>query len=181
MRITKVTTKTGDMGETSMGDGKRVSKDHPAMVFQGDLDELNSHIGLALAVEGINDWSEPLLSIQQDIFNIGGEASMPNTDVSLLKKDRISFLESAIETMNSELPPLKEFILPGGNQFCAHLHVVRAACRRAERSCVTLLNNGEDVKLWLQYLNRLSDYIFVLARCVHLKLDGQEELWQREK
>lgn len=181
MRISKVTTKTGDKGETGMGDGKRVSKDHPNMVFQGDLDELNSHLGLAMAIGENGYWIEALTSIQQDIFNIGGEASMPETDMTLLKVDRVSFLESSIESMNGELPPLKEFILPGGDEFCARLHVARAVCRRTERSCVTLMNSGVNVKSWLQYLNRLSDYLFVLVRYVNQKNDGEEALWDREK
>ena len=95
-----------------MGDGKRVSKDHPAIAFLGDLDELNSHLGLALAAGG-KEWAEELTSIQQDIFNIGGEASMSDTDIALLDDSRISRLESAIKEMNGKLPPLKEFILPG--------------------------------------------------------------------
>ncbi len=181
MRISKVTTKTGDKGETGMGDGKRVSKDHPAMVFQGDLDELNSHLGLALAAGEDQKWIEALTSIQQDIFNMGGEASMPETELSLLDESRIGVLEASIEKMNSELPPLKEFILPGGDDFCARLHVARSVCRRAERSCVTLMNSGMDVKFWLQYLNRLSDYLFVLVRYANQKNDGSEALWDREK
>jgi len=180
MRISKVTTKTGDKGNTSMGDGKRVSKDHPAIVFLGDLDELNSHLGLVLAAGG-KEWAEELTSIQQDIFNIGGEASMSDTDIALLDDSRISRLESAIEEMNGELPPLKEFILPGGDEFCVRLHVTRTVCRRAERSCVTLMNSGVDVKSWLQYLNRLSDYLFVLVRYANQKNDDGEALWDREK
>ncbi len=163
-----------------MGDGKRVSKDHPAIIFLGDLDELNSHLGLVLATEG-KEWAEELTSIQQDIFNIGGEASMSDTDIALLDDSRISRLESAIEEMNGELPPLKEFILPGGDEFCVRLHVTRTVCRRAERSCVTLMNSGVDVKSWLQYLNRLSDYLFVLVRYANKKNDDGEALWDREK
>ncbi len=180
MRISKVTTKTGDKGETGMGDGKRVAKDHPVMAFQGDLDELNSHLGLALTV-GEEELTEGLKSIQQDIFNIGGEASMLESELALLDDSRISELESAIEKMNGELPPLKEFILPGGDEFCARLHVARAVCRRTERSCVTLMNTGVDVKSWLQFLNRLSDYLFVLVRYANQKNDGGEALWDREK
>ncbi len=180
MRISKVTTKTGDKGETGLGDGKRVPKDHPAMVFQGDLDELNSHLGLALAILTDDESGKDLTEIQQDIFNIGGEASIPEAELSLLDKSRVAFLESAIEKMNGELPPLKEFILPGGDDFCARLHVARAVCRRAERSCVTLLNSGTDVKCWLQYLNRLSDYLFVLVRYATQKQGGSESLWKRE-
>ncbi len=143
-----------------MGDGKRVSKDHPAIVFLGDLDELNSHLGLALAAGG-KEWAEELTSIQQDIFNIGGEASMSDTDIALLDDSCISRLESAIEEMNGKLPPLKEFILPGGDEFCARLHVTRTVCRRAERSAVGLSLKESNV---VPYLNRLSDFLWSAAR-----------------
>ncbi len=106
---------------------------------------------------------------------------MSDTDIALLDDSRISRLESAIEEMNGKLPPLKEFILPGGDEFCVRLHVTRTVCRRAERSCVTLMNSDADVKSWLQYLNRLSDYLFVLVRYANQKNDDGEALWDREK
>jgi len=106
---------------------------------------------------------------------------MSDTDIVLLDDSRISRLESAIEEMNGKLPPLKEFILPGGDEFCVRLHVTRTVCRRSERSCVTLMNSGVDVKSWLQYLNRLSDYLFVLVRYANQKNDDSEALWDREK
>ena len=179
MRISKVTTKTGDKGETGLGDGKRVSKDHPAIVFQGDLDELNSHLGLAISTLTKDGWIEPLTLIQQDLFNIGGEAAMPGADLNLLTEDRITVLESFIDRLNESLPPLKEFILPGGDEICARLHVTRAVCRRAERSCVTWMHQGVDVKLWLPYLNRLSDFLFVLIRSKTQSSGGNEVLWKR--
>jgi len=120
-----------------------------------------------------------LQSIQQDLFNIGGEASMPKEEISLLKDDRITYLESYITKMNKELPPLEEFILPGGNELCSRLHIVRAVCRRAERSCIPLLSKKANNKNWLKYLNRLSDFIFVLIRLLNQNEGLDEMLWER--
>jgi len=181
MRISKVTTKTGDKGETGLGDGKRISKDHPNMDFLGDIDELNSFLGLAINVCKEKNLFQELQSIQQDLFNMGGEASMPGTEMELLSADRVVFLEASLEKINETLPPLKEFILPGGDEFSARIHVARAVCRRAERSCVSLLNTGVDVRNWLVYLNRLSDYFFVLARYITQNKGKNETLWDRDK
>ena len=181
MRISKVTTKTGDKGETGLGDGKRISKDHPNMDFLGDIDELNSFLGLAIDACKEKNLFQKLQSIQQDLFNMGGEASMPGSEMELLSEDRIVFLEASLEKMNETLPPLKEFILPGGDEFSARIHVTRAVCRRAERSFVSLLNTGVDVRNWLVYLNRLSDYFFVLARYITQNKGKNETLWDRDK
>ncbi|MBC8345343.1 MAG: cob(I)yrinic acid a,c-diamide adenosyltransferase [Candidatus Marinimicrobia bacterium] len=181
MRISKVTTKTGDKGKTGLGDRNRVSKDHPIMGFLGEIDELNSFLGLAISSCKEMGLIQELQSIQQDLFNIGGEASMPGSKMELLSKDRIVFLEKSVDKMNESLPPLKEFILPGGDEFSARIHVVRAVCRRVERSCVTLMNTGVDVKFWLIYLNRLSDYCFVLARYITQSEGENETLWVRDK
>ena len=181
MRISKVTTKTGDKGETGLGDGKRISKDHPNMDFLGDIDELNSFLGLAINACKEKNLFQKLQSIQQDLFNMGGEASMPGSEMELLSEDRIVFLEASLEKINETLPPLKEFILPGGDEFSARIHVTRAVCRRAERSCVSLLNIGVDVRNWLVYLNRLSDYFFVLARYITQNKGKNETLWDRDK
>ena len=179
MRISKVTTKTGDNGKTSLGDGTRVSKDHPNINFLGDIDELNTHLGHAISTCDSKIIKKQLESIQQDLFNIGGESSMPNEEISLLKVDRITFLEEHINKMNKELPPLKEFILPGGDELCSRLHIVRAVCRKAERSCVTLLSKETKDKSWLIYLNRLSDFIFVLIRHLNQNEGLDEMLWER--
>ena len=181
MRISKVTTKTGDKGETGLGDGKRISKDHPNMDFLGDIDELNSFLGLAIDACKEKNLFQKLQSIQQDLFNMGGEASMPGTEMELLSADRVVFLEASLEKINETLPPLKEFILPGGDEFSARIHVARAVCRRAERSCASLLNTGVDVRNWLVYLNRLSDYFFVLARYITQNKGKNETLWDRDK
>jgi len=179
MRISKVTTKTGDNGKTGLGDGTRVSKDHPRINFLGDIDELNTHLGHAITICESKVIIKQLESIQQDLFNIGGEASMPNEEISLLKNDRTNFLEENINKMNKELPPLEEFILPGGDELCSRLHIVRAVCRRTERSCVTLIAKGAKDKSWLTYLNRLSDFIFVLVRYLNQNKGLDETLWQR--
>jgi len=181
MRISKVTTKTGDKGQTGLGDGKRIPKDHPNMVFLGDIDELNSFLGMAITACKDHQLVSELKFIQQDLFNLGGEASMPGSDIELLSEDRLTFLEESIEIMNAKLKPLKEFILPGGDEFSARIHVARAVCRRVERSCVTLMNTGVDVKSWLTYLNRLSDYFFVMARFSSQNQGEDETLWERDK
>ena len=179
MRISKVTTKTGDKGKTSLGDGTRVFKDHPNINFLGDVDELNTHLGHAISSCDSKIIRNQLKSIQQDLFNIGGESSMPNEEISLLKDDRIAFLEEHINKMNNELPPLEEFILPGGDELCSRLHIVRAVCRRAERSCVRLITKESIDKNWLTYLNRLSDFIFVLVRYLNQNEGLDETLWER--
>ena len=179
MRISKVSTRKGDKGRTSLGTGERVDKDHPVVEFMGEVDELNSQIGLSISFCENESLIRELSSIQQDLFNIGGEASLLNSDLNLLKEDRLDFLELNIKKYNENLPPLKEFILPGGNQFCAQLHINRAVSRRVERACVALSSEGVSVKNWLPYLNRLSDYFFVLARNVSSEKGAKEILWDR--
>ena len=179
MRISKVTTKTGDKGETGLGDGKRISKSHPNIELLGDIDELNSVLGLAITNCANQDMIKELKSIQQDLLNMGGEVSMPESEIELLSENRIIFLEDMIEKMNLTLPPLKEFILPGGDEFSARIHLTRAVCRRVERCCVTFIDTGVDKKHWLRYLNRLSDYFFVLARFTTQNIGGSETFWER--
>ena len=180
-RISKVTTKTGDKGETGLGDGSRVSKSHPLIRLLGEIDELNSYLGRAIASCNKDTIIVELQSIQQDLFNMGGEVSMPKTEINLLTKDRISFLEDRIAKLNEQLPPLEEFILPGGDEFCSRIHVLRAVCRRGERYCVEVMEEGLKIRYWLLYLNRLSDYFFVLSRYYSLE-DGEDEiLWNRNK
>ena len=180
-RISKVTTKTGDKGETGLGDGSRVSKSHPLIRLLGEIDELNSYLGRAIASCNKDTIIVELQSIQQDLFNMGGEVSMPKTEINLLTKDRISFLEDRIAKLNEQLPPLEEFILPGGDEFCSRIHVLRAVCRRVERYCVEVMEEGIKIRYWLLYLNRLSDYFFVLSRYYSLE-DGEDEiLWDRNK
>ena len=112
---------------------------------------------------------------------MGGEAAMPNSELNLLNKDRVLFLENRIAFFNEKLPPLDEFILPGGDEFCSKVHVLRAICRRVERYCVKAKEEDIEIKYWLLYLNRLSDYFFVLSRYFSLKDGDDEILWDRKK
>ncbi|MBL7046326.1 MAG: cob(I)yrinic acid a,c-diamide adenosyltransferase [Candidatus Marinimicrobia bacterium] len=177
MRITKVTTKKGDKGKTDLGNGTRISKNHPRIHTIGEIDELNAFLGFAITKTTDNSCISDLKSIQNDLFNLGGELALPDSDLNLLSDDRINFLEKHIEKMNSELPPLKEFILPGGDEFSSRLGLARAVCRRAERTLVGLLETEKGRELWIVYLNRLSDYLFVLARYYTHQSGGGETQW----
>ena len=178
MRITKVTTKTGDQGDTTLGDGSRVSKDNARIQCLGSIDELNASIGLAL-VTSTEDHVADLESIQNDLLNIGGELSIPLVEKPLLHDERVSFLEKRIELINKQLLPLEEFIIPGGSETSARLHVARSICRRAERNLVSLKNTEKLSIDILKYINRLSDYLFVLARLV-IDISGSKETqWDR--
>ena len=179
MRISKVTTKSGDRGKTSLGNGERVSKSHLIINLLGDIDELNSQIGSAISSCKSSLISSELQSIQQDLFNLGGEISIFNSGTILINDDKVKFLEERIEDLNQALRPLKEFIMPGGDEFCARIHLARAVCRRAERSCVAVLDLVKEKNIWLPYLNRLSDYLFVLARYVSSEQGSEEILWKR--
>ena len=178
MRITKVTTKTGDKGKTALGDGSRVKKDSLRIHCLGSIDELNSSIGLAsvmLPVKPIID----LKSVQNDLLNIGAEISMPGSKKKFLNKDRILFLEKEIESINKDLQPLEEFILPGGNDLCSRVHMARSICRRAERDLVSLNSKEQISPEVLKYINRLSDYLFVVARLLIQISDSDEIQWNR--
>ena len=179
MRISKVTTKSGDRGKTSLGNGERVSKSHLIINLLGDIDELNSQIGSAISSCKSSLISSELQSIQQDLFNLGGEISIFNSGTILINDDKVKFLEERIEDLNQALRPLKEFIMPGGDEFCSRIHLARAVCRRAERSCVAVLDLVKEKNIWLPYLNRLSDYLFVLARYVSSERGSEEILWKR--
>ena len=179
MRISKVTTKSGDKGKTSLGNGERVSKSHLIINLLGDIDELNSQIGSAISSSKSSLISSELQSIQQDLFNLGGEISIFNSGTILINDDKVKFLEERIEDLNQTLKPLKEFIMPGGDEFCSRIHLARAVCRRAERSCVSVLDLIKEKNIWLPYLNRLSDYLFVLARYVSSERGSEEILWKR--
>ena len=178
MRITKVTTKTGDKGKTALADGSRVYKDSLRVHCLGSVDELNSSIGFAAVVRP----EKPEIDfniIQNDLLNIGAEISIPNSDNSFLHQDRIVHLDKEIELINKELPPLREFILPGGNEICSRILLARSICRRTERDLVSLNNKEQISPRVLQYMNRLSDYLFVLARML-IKISESDELqWNR--
>ena len=181
MRITRVTTKTGDMGETSLGTGTRVRKDHPRVSVLGDLDHLNSIIGWTICSCVNIHLAGELKNIQQDIFNISGDISLPYTESKLLKKERLDAIEEHIDKITKKLPPLREFILPGGSEFISRLHIARTSCRKAERSLVSMYNNEDFNELHAKYINRLSDYLFLFARLVNHNEGAEEEHWLLDK
>lgn len=161
-RLSRITTRTGDDGSTGLAGNVRVAKDHPRVEAMGDVDELNSHIGLLLT-EALPDQIAALLTtIQHHLFDLGGELAMP--EFCGITEDKLAMLDAAIEQYNASLPPLKEFVLPGGNRTAAQCHVCRTVCRRAERHLVTLAHAETVSPLLVRYLNRLSDLLFVLAR-----------------
>ena len=161
-RLTHIYTKTGDKGTTGLGDGSRVEKYNPRVDGLGSIDELNSIIGMLLTEDIDEDNSKILLKIQHDLFDIGGELSIPNHIKVVIEK--VVFLEQHIDRMNQELEPLKEFILPGGCKAAAICHHARTVCRRAERILVKLTGTDTVNEISLKYVNRLSDFLFVFAR-----------------
>ena len=175
MRVTKVVTKTGDNGETGLGNGERVSKDSLRVHTMGAIDELNSFLGWARTVSKDLSYDQ-LGKIQQDLFNIGGELSIPDVEMNLLENSRVTWLEQSTNEYNQMLSPMKEFILPGGTELSSRLHIVRA-----ERKIVSLSKVEYVSKEHLKYLNRLSDYLFTLAR-IDMKKSGTSELsWDYKK
>lgn len=178
-RLSKIYTRTGDQGDTGLGDGSRVDKDNPRVEAFGSVDELNSHIGLLLAQTAVPaDIRATLVDVQHDLFDLGGELCIPGHQA--ISGAHIARLEQALDALNADLPPLKEFILPGGNPAAATAHVARAVCRRAERRVVSLARHESVNAPVLGYLNRLSDLLFVIAR-VLARADGGEVLWRHER
>lgn len=176
-RLSKIYTRTGDDGTTGLGDGSRIDKDAPRMEAIGTVDEVNSHIGVLIATLPDGDDYAPLLSqIQHDLFDLGGELAVPG--FTLISEDRISALETELDELNEDLPPLKNFILPGGSPAAAQCHLARVVCRRAERCVITLSKTDAVNEPVRKYLNRLSDLLFVLARLIARRDGGQEVLWQ---
>ncbi|MBL1260468.1 MAG: cob(I)yrinic acid a,c-diamide adenosyltransferase [Thiotrichaceae bacterium] len=175
-RLSKIATRTGDNGTTGLADGSRTNKDHPRIAAMGDIDELNSSIGLILIHPLPNDISDLLCDIQHSMFDLGGELSMPGQ--GFITEQALTKLDEALEMLNAKLPPLKEFILPGGSPAAAHCHMARTICRRAERSIITLGNQTELSEFAVAYLNRLSDLLFVIARTLARVQKTNEPLWQ---
>ena len=182
-RLTQIATRTGDDGSTGLGDGSRVPKDHLRIHALGEVDELNSHLGVLLCEPLPDDVRELLVTIQHELFNLGGELSIPGYE--LLKGDAVIRLDEALAEYNSRLPRLQEFILPGGSRSAALAHVARTVARRAERALVTL---GAQETLRPEprhYLNRLSDLLFVLARVLNRAnldgLGGDDVYWHSER
>ena len=180
MRITKVTTKVGDKGTTVLGDGSKVSKSDLRIRCIGEVDELNSFIGHAKIATKDKEIVKELCEIQNTLFNLGGELSVPKKQIDLVKEESILYLETIVDELNKEMPPLKDFILPGGDEFSARLHIVRSVCRRVERSIVLLNEEDNGRNVWIKYLNRLSDYFFVLARFHTVKNNIIENQWSKQ-
>lgn len=181
-RLSKIYTRTGDAGSTGLGDGSRTTKDAPRVAALGDVDELNSVIGLLLCEELPADVRDALTGIQHDLFDLGGELSIPG--MKLLADSQAPRLEAILDGWNDRLGPLKEFILPGGTRAAALTHLARTVCRRAERSLVAVANadGGAAVSAASrQYLNRLSDLLFVLARHLNRVAGSGDVLWQKGK
>lgn len=178
-RLSKIYTRTGDAGTTGLGDGSRTSKDSSRVAAMGDIDELNSAIGVLLCESLPDEVSQLLLGIQHDLFDLGGELSIPGA--TLLKATQPERLEMAIDRYNGDLEPLKEFILPGGTRAAALTHVARATCRRAERRMVALAQEEAVSDTGRQYVNRLSDLLFVLARWLNKTAGTGDVLWQKGK
>ena len=178
-RLTKITTRTGDAGETGLGDGARVGKDALRVQALGDVDELNSALGVLLAEELPEAMRAALQDVQQDLFDVGGELSIPGH--RMLRAAQVERLDAQLEQWNAALAPLKEFILPGGSRAAAAAHLARAVCRRAERSVVAL-GRGESVSEHTrQYLNRLSDLLFVVGRALNQQAGRGDVLWRHER
>jgi len=175
-RLSKIVTRTGDDGTTGLADGSRVSKDSLRVIAMGDVDELNAVLGLLLSQALPELLIEPLKKIQHDLFSLGGELSMPGT--VLLNQDALVRIDTQVEKLNAELPPLKEFILPGGGMAASFAHLARTVCRRAERQLVALSREEDISPLMLQYLNRLSDLLFIICRVLMREQQETEELWE---
>lgn len=176
-RLSKIATRTGDDGTTGLGDGRRVGKDDVRIAAIGDVDELNSNVGVLLAEPLPDDVRAVLVTIQHDLFDLGGELCVPGHTV--LGDAHLARLDQWLADYNATLPPLKEFILPGGARTAALAHVCRTVCRRAERLIVALGRIEALHETPRRYVNRLSDLLFVLARVLNRAAGGADVLWER--
>ncbi|WP_375172398.1 cob(I)yrinic acid a,c-diamide adenosyltransferase [Marinobacter sp.] len=179
-RLSKIYTRTGDDGSTGLADGNRIAKNAQRVDAMGTADELNCHIGLLIEALAPDDaLIEPLRRIQHHLFDLGGEFAIPGSKV--IGEEHIGWLEQTLDQYNDGLPPLKNFILPGGTPAAAQCHLARAVCRRAERIVVALGHEDSINAAARQYLNRLSDLLFVLARVLARRNGGEEILWEQKK
>lgn len=179
MRLSKITTRTGDEGSTGLADGTRINKAHVRIAALGSVDELNSQLGVLLTEALPADIRTVLLHIQNDLFDLGGALALPMQNTFAEKN--VARLDEQIAHYNADLPPLREFILPGGSRAGALCHVARTLARRAERDLVLLSHEEVLPHHTLAYLNRLSDLLFVLSRCINREQAVTETLWQRDK
>ena len=175
-RLTQIATRTGDNGTTGLGNNQRVSKNSLRVHAMGEVDELNSHIGVLLCEEMADEVRALLVEIQHQLFNLGGELSIPGFE--LLKPEAVAALDEALAQHNAQLPKLVEFILPAGTRGAALSHVCRTVARRAERAVVALGNEEAINETPRQYLNRLSDLMFVLARVLNRMHGGDDVYWK---
>jgi len=176
-RLTKIYTRTGDDGNTGMADGSRIAKDDLLVHAIGEVDELNSQLAV-LACHIPPAFSDAIRTIQDELFNVGAELTMGE---AVIQQKNVDWLEQSLDELNRSLTPLQEFILPGGGLAASHCHVARAVCRRAERTLVSLHKQKVLNAYLMAYINRLSDYLFVLARAIS-KQEGVDEIyWQSEK
>ncbi len=178
-RLTRIYTRTGDAGTTGLADGSRLTKDAPRIEAIGEVDELNSTIGVLLNEDMPTEVRVCLSGVQHDLFDLGGELSVPGHTIMTAAHSKR--LEDALDAFNAKLPALKEFILPGGSRAASLAHVARTVCRRAERALVALSRTEALAPPLLQYLNRLSDLLFVLARTLNRHAGGDDVYWQQGK
>ncbi len=177
-RLSKLYTRTGDDGTTGLGNGTRIDKTDLRIEAMGDVDELNATIGLVLTTDMDAHLNKVFTRVQHDLFNIGGELALP--DQAILKEDNVSQLEAQIDAYNTDLAPLKEFILPGGSTGAAYCHLARTVCRRAERTMIRLSQADSVSAPSLQYLNRLSDFLFVACRVLNRTAGIEDIFWQQQ-
>lgn len=180
-RLSAIATRTGDAGTTGLGDGSRVSKTDPRVNAMGDVDELNSAVGMLIAFGSPPELGvdAQLIDVQQDLLDLGGELSIPG--YTLLKPERVAALDAWLATLNASLPRLQEFVRPGGTIPAGQAHMCRTICRRAERSVIALAEVQAVSHTGRQYLNRLSDLMFVLARVLNQHAGQAESMWNRER
>jgi cob(I)alamin adenosyltransferase len=180
VRLTKIYTRGGDAGETSLGDGSRVSKLDPRIGAAGTVDELNALLGVVLAGSCPDDFQAVLTRVQNELFDLGADLSVPmeREDRLRVTQEQVERLEDDCDHFNAELPELKSFVLPGGSELAARLHVARAVCRRAERDALAVARASAVNRRGLVYLNRLSDLLFILARAANAADGHEEPLWR---
>ncbi len=180
-RLNRIVTRGGDGGETSLGDGARVGKTDPRVALLGDVDELNAQLGLALSLSPGPEVRETLFLAQHDLFDLGGALCFPGAPV--LSEAHVARIDTAAAALNAGLPPLKEFVLPGGAPVVAQLHVARTVCRRVERATVGFFSfaRADQGGFGVPYLNRLSDYLFIASRFEARRLGVGEVLWEKKK
>ncbi|MBI1890938.1 MAG: cob(I)yrinic acid a,c-diamide adenosyltransferase [Burkholderiales bacterium] len=178
-RLSKIATRTGDDGSTGLGDGSRTGKDNARIHAIGEVDELNAQLGMLLCEAMPDAMREELISIQHDLFDLGGELCIPGH--RMITEEQVKRLDTLLEKHNADLPPLKDFVLPGGSRAASVAHVCRTVCRRAERSTVHLSKAEAVHALVLQYLNRLSDLLFVLSRVLNRHAGCGDVIWEKDR